>query len=108
MRRHAEDDLAECKPHALGKCAPPSAHVNALLSTAKADGISGRVRADLVMAYYLEVCFDVGLEPYPADKFFKALGNRVTRRKLTVDGREDSYYFLSKYRKKGAPHDRLY
>ena len=100
MRHSSKDDLSECDASSLGTCASPATHVNALLSTAKQDGISGRVRCDLMMAYYLEVCFDVGLEPLAAHQFLKALGNRVKRRRLRVDGRQQSYYFLSKYRKK--------
>jgi len=65
---------------------------------AREDGISGYVRGDLLVAYYIEACWEVGLEPLAQHVLLAALGKRLGKKRLRIEGSQVTCYRLPKRR----------
>lgn len=90
---------AQVQGRAALEAAPPRRHVQAIFALAAEDGLHGFVRGDLLMAYYLEACYEYGIEPLPQHTVLAALAQRTSKRRIRVDGRQRSYYKVPKKRK---------
>ena len=90
---------AQVQGGAALEVARPARHVQVIFALAAEDGLHGYVRGDLLMAYYLEACWEHGLEPLPQHTVLGALAQRTSKRRIRVDGRQRSYYKVPKRRK---------
>ena len=69
-------------------------HAKALLSLAIQDGVHGPVQVEHLTSYYVEVCFELGLEPLPVREVLRELGKVLEKKRVRKDGRQITYYWL--------------
>jgi len=73
-------------------------HIEALFALAKIDRIGGYIPSDLLVAYYIEACHEAGIEPRGQQSVLTALGKKVKRKRMRIEGRQVTCYLLPRQR----------
>lgn len=76
------------------KHVPAKQHVESLLSMASSAGVQGYVRSKDVARYYAETCWMHGYVPLADWQILCELGAVLEKRRIRVDGRQLTYYWV--------------